>query len=72
MATRFLESLENQMVTLVRFPKMGRRYDGVYPKLRAFAVGEYIIFYRPLSKDRGIEIIRVLHGKRDVEAEIER
>ena len=51
---------------------MGRRYESVYPKLRAFAVGEYIIFYRPLSEDQGIEIIRVLHGRRDVEVELGR
>ncbi len=53
------------MVTLLRFRKMGCRYDNMYPKLRAFPIGEHIVFYRSLSEGRGIEIIRELHGRRD-------
>jgi toxin ParE1/3/4 len=33
--------------------------------LRSFPVGNYVIFYREVSE--GIEIIRVLHGARDIE-----
>jgi toxin ParE1/3/4 len=36
------------------------------PDLRSFVVGRYLIFDRPLSD--GIEVVRVLHGARDVEA----
>lgn len=28
--------------------------------------GDYLIFYRPV--DRGIEVVRVIHGARDIEA----
>lgn len=36
------------------------------PALRSSPVGNYLIFYRPLPD--GIEILRVLHGARDIAA----
>jgi toxin ParE1/3/4 len=32
--------------------------------LRSFPVGEYLIFYRPLSD--GIELARIMHGARNI------
>jgi len=32
--------------------------------LRSFPIGKYVIFYVPRS--RGIEVVRVLHGARDL------
>ncbi len=43
---------------------MGRKREELAPLLRSFPVGNYVIFYRPASG--GIQIIRVLHGARDV------
>ena len=37
-----------------------------YPGLRSWSVGNYVIFYRQVST--GIDIVRVLHGARDIEA----
>jgi toxin ParE1/3/4 len=34
--------------------------------LRSFAVGRYVIFY--LTIPAGVQIVRVLHGARDIEA----
>jgi toxin ParE1/3/4 len=34
--------------------------------LRSFPVGDYLVFYR--EADQGIEIVRVLHGSRDIAA----
>ena len=34
------------------------------PRIRSFPVGSYMIFYRPMRG--GIEVIRVLHGARDM------
>jgi toxin ParE1/3/4 len=34
--------------------------------LRSFAVGRYVIFY--LAIPGGVQIVRVLHGARDIEA----
>jgi toxin ParE1/3/4 len=42
---------------------MGREREELSARLRSFAVGNYVIFYRP-AKD-GIEVVRILHGARD-------
>lgn len=63
-ADRLLDAIEIQCQKLSRFPRLGRARDELLPSLRSFPVGNYVVFYRP-SKD-GIEIIRVLHGRRDV------
>ena len=63
-ADRLLDAIETQSQKLARFPRLGRARDELLPSLRSFPVGNYVLFYRP-SKD-GIEIIRVLHGRRDV------
>ncbi|MBW4672442.1 MAG: type II toxin-antitoxin system RelE/ParE family toxin [Cyanomargarita calcarea GSE-NOS-MK-12-04C] len=45
---------------------MGRSFDYLAPSLKGFAVGNYIIFYRPIES--GIEVERVLNGYRDLDA----
>ena len=64
-ADHLLDSINKQCQTLARFPKMGRARNELGPSLHSFPVGNYVIFYREISK--GIEIIRVLHGARDIE-----
>jgi len=44
---------------------MGRNRDELYPGLKSFPVGKYIIFYLPISD--GLEIVRILHGMRDID-----
>jgi len=43
---------------------MGRTRDELVPGLRSLPFGRYVIFYRAL--DDGSEIVRVLHGARDL------
>jgi toxin ParE1/3/4 len=64
-ADRLLDIINKHCQTLARFPKMGRARNELGVSLRSFPVGNYVIFYREISK--GIEIIRVLHGARDIE-----
>ena len=70
-ATRFLESTENAFVGLAKMPHMGRvrRFPNVeVGELRSRAIPDferYLIFYRTLPN--GIEVIRVIHGMRDLE-----
>lgn len=45
---------------------MGRMREILSAGLRSFPVGRYVIFYRPLQD--GIDVVRVLHGTRDLEA----
>jgi len=60
-ADTFIDLLDRKIHTLARRPNIGRARE----ELRSFPVGRYIIFYRAISK--GIEIVRVLHGARDLE-----
>jgi toxin ParE1/3/4 len=36
-------------------------------KLRSFPVGNYVIFYIPIPD--GIEVVRVMHGRQDIDAD---
>jgi toxin ParE1/3/4 len=52
---------------LAENPLAGRARDDLAPKIRSFPVGNDIIFYLPLSD--GIEVVRVLHGRQDIDAD---
>src|SRR5437870_4016309 len=70
-AGRFLKAAEKAMENLARMPEMGSVWDTTNPAsagLRVWPVRKfenYLIFYRPVAE--GIEIIRVLHGARDID-----
>ena len=48
---------------------MGRGRDEVSPGIRSLAFGRYVVFFEPLSD--GIDVVRVLHGSRDIDAALE-
>ncbi|MBW4567460.1 MAG: type II toxin-antitoxin system RelE/ParE family toxin [Tolypothrix carrinoi HA7290-LM1] len=60
----FLQKIESKLKMLASTPGMGRKRDELVPNLRSFPVGNYLIFYRPVNQ--GIEVLRVLHGARDI------
>jgi toxin ParE1/3/4 len=65
-AELFIASLEQAFAMLADLPGMGASRTYI-PDLRMWRVPgfeKHLIFYRPL--DDGIEIIRVLHGARDL------
>jgi toxin ParE1/3/4 len=45
-------------------PNMGRSREEIARNLRSFPVGNYVVFYRIIEE--GIEVLRVLHGSRDI------
>jgi toxin ParE1/3/4 len=65
-ADAFVEAIDQKLSASARRPNMGRLRDELANGLRSFPVGRYVIFYRPISE--GIEIVRVLHGARDLGA----
>jgi len=65
-ADKFAALIDDHFRALARRPLMGRSRPELAPDLRSFPVGQYVIFYMPLPK--GVEIVRVLHGARDVES----
>lgn len=62
----FVEKIDEKFKTLAAQPYTGRRRNELGEGLRSFPVGRYVIFYRPLED--GVEIIRVLHDTRDLDA----
>ncbi len=65
-ADKFAALIDDQFLGLARRPQMGRSRSELAPNLRSLPVGQYVIFYVPLPKS--VEIIRVLHGARDIES----
>jgi toxin ParE1/3/4 len=51
---------------LAGHPNLGRSRDELEEGIRSFPVGKYVIFYRVIPA--GVEIVRVLHGSRDLNA----
>lgn len=65
-ADAFVEVIDQKFRALALQPDMGRLREELTEGLRSFPVGRYVIFYRPIL--RGVEIVRVLHGARDLDA----
>jgi toxin ParE1/3/4 len=68
-AEAFAALIDTKLQALGRQHAMGRNRDELHKYLRSFPVDRYVMFYRPLSD--GIEVVRVLHGARDIEAVFE-
>ena len=62
-ANKFIRSLVSRFPMLAFTPEIGRERKELSPHLRSFAIGNYVIFYRPM--ENGVEVARVLHGARD-------
>jgi antitoxin ParD1/3/4/toxin ParE1/3/4 len=64
-AHRVLEELRTAMKKLARMPDMGHfRRDLASEPLRFWPVFSYLIIYRPEA--RPLQVVRVLHGARDI------
>jgi len=66
-ADRWIDQLDEQFRLLATQPLMGRARDELLHGLRSFPFGRYVIFYEPI--DGGIDVVRVLHSSRDVDAQ---
>ena len=58
--------IQHDFRLLARRPNLGRARPELSPGLRSMPVGRYVIFYIPSTRPRGIEVVRVLHGSRDL------
>jgi toxin ParE1/3/4 len=63
-ADKFILAIVSRFQKLASMPRLGRQREELSPHLRSFPVGRYIVFYRPFNG--GIEIVRVIHGARDL------
>jgi len=64
-ADKLVARIDEAFAILLRNPEMGEKMDRFRPGLRAWPVGAYVIYYRPI--DEGIEVYRVLHSARKAE-----
>ena len=73
-AERLVDELDEAMKHLAEYPDAGRWRDELSKGLMSFPFGNYVIYYRRLPAHvytvKGIEVARVLHGSRDIEAEM--
>ncbi|QKQ74248.1 type II toxin-antitoxin system RelE/ParE family toxin [Nostoc sp. TCL240-02] len=60
---RFFSEFNRKCQQLVAFPNSGKSYAKIRPDLRGISLQGYIVFYRVL--DNGIEILRVVSGRRN-------
>lgn len=65
-ADRFLDRLEETARKLAEFKHMGSERSELAEGLKSFPYERYVIFYRDAGA--GVELVRVLHGARDVTA----
>jgi toxin ParE1/3/4 len=65
-ADRLIDLITQHFQLLGRNPYAGKSRDDLRPGYRSFPVGQYVVFYR--LAEPGIQIMRVLHGKRDLDA----
>jgi toxin ParE1/3/4 len=66
-AIRVVDALRSKCQDLAEMPGMGRQRDELSPGVRSFPVLPYIVFYR--ESDTGIQVLRILHGARDISEE---
>ena len=64
-ANGVVREITGKFAILRDHPQMGREQDKLLVNLRSFAVRQYVIFYQPVED--GVEILRILHGSRDIE-----
>lgn len=65
-ADEALRGIESKFELLCQFPGAGRSRNEFFPGLRSYPSDDFVIFYRFSSPF--VEIIRVLHGRRDLPA----
>ena len=63
---RLLQTFNQKCQQLVNFPNIGREYNNLRPGLRGLPLNGHIILYRII--DDGIEIVRVVNGRRNLKA----
>jgi len=66
-ADSLIDRIERTFDLLAEQPLAGRARSDLARNLRSFPVGSYVIFYFPVSD--GVEIIRVMSGRQDIDAD---
>jgi len=65
-ADKLIDQITDISRLLWKNPRMGADFSHIRPGLRAFPVRNYVILFR--KHKRVVEIVRVVHGARDIPA----
>ncbi len=65
-ANRMINAILSASRVHSSYPGLGQARDDLHPGIRCFAVSPYVVYYQPVESS--IEILRILHGARDVES----
>jgi toxin ParE1/3/4 len=65
-ATKFIRTFHHHFALLAENTQIGQARPDIAPALRYFPVKRYLILYRQMPD--GIEVVRVVHGSRDLGA----
>lgn len=68
-ADAYIGDLDRVMAMALEFPQIGSDYSDIRDGYRKLKSGSHLIFYIPHGD--GVEIIRVLHERADVPAQLE-
>ena len=68
-ADRWVDALDEKLALWATQPMMGRSRDELSIGIRSFAFGRYVVFFQPTPD--GIDVVRILHGSRDMDAGFE-
>ena len=67
-AQQKIEAIGAHIRLLGRTPQIGRLRAEIAPDLRALVEGNYLILYRFDQSDKRVEIVRIIHQRRDLSA----
>jgi toxin ParE1/3/4 len=66
-ADAMLDRIDQAFDMLAQNPLAGRARNDLALNLRSFPVGSYVVFYVPVPD--GIEVVRVMNGRQDIDAD---
>ena len=64
-AGAFLYRIRERSQSYAHQPGLGESRRELGREVRCFSVEKYVVYYKPIAE--GIELIRVLHGARDIQ-----
>ena len=65
-ADQLIDKLKETFDLMATQPLMGRARPELAPALRSFTHGRYVIFYLPIED--GVNLVRILDGRQDLDA----
>ena len=65
-ANKIIRDLDARSQELLVHPRLGLSRKDVAPNMRQLVMDNYLILYRIINSNNDVEIVRLLHGARDL------